>query len=238
MFSRQSASIAMVFCVLLVPVMGHAETIAMIGTGEVSQALGPRMAALGHQVVYGSRSPARAEVQALVAETGSDASATTQAEAAAQADIVVIAVPWDVAEEVVLNLGDLSGKIIIDPINPRMIRDDGLMDYPTYTSNAERIQNLAPQAHVVKAFNTMSRESMADPDLFGHPITVPLAGNDADAKQRVAEIVEALGFEAVDVGPVRYAHVIEGLFLIRINAREYGTWYDYHFSERTSRDEE
>ncbi|MCZ0952806.1 MAG: NAD(P)-binding domain-containing protein, partial [Rhodospirillaceae bacterium] len=118
------------------PLAGRGETIALIGTGEVSGAFGPRFAELGHLVIYGSRSPDRPEVQELVRATGSGASAALPNEAAAQSDIVMINVPWSVAEEVVLGLGNLAGKIVIDPINPRIVDEDGYRDYPTYTSNA------------------------------------------------------------------------------------------------------
>jgi predicted dinucleotide-binding enzyme len=223
---------AVIVC-LLQPVMVRADTIALIGTGEVSAAFGPRMAALGHTIIYGSRSPEREEVRAMVAQTGKGASAATPAAAAATADIVMLAVPWTVAEEVVRGLGDLSGKIILDPVNPRIIDEDGFRDFPDGTSNAERIQNLVPTAFVVKAFNTISTDSMLDPDLLGHPLTIPIAGNDAAAKQTVAALIEALGYEAVDVGPVRYAHVIEGLYLLRANARDLlGTHFEYHFRPR------
>jgi hypothetical protein len=215
------------------PLAAQAETIALIGTGDVSSTFGPRFAALGHRVVYGSRSPDRADVQAMVAETGEDASATTPNAAAAQADIVIVAVPWEVAEDVVRGLGDLSGKIIIDPINPRVVAEDGFRNYAMDTSSAERLQNLAPQAFVVKAFNTISLDAMADPNVIGHPITIPIAGNDAAAKETVAALIEALGYEAVDVGPVRYAQVIEGLYLLRSNSRDIlGTHFDYHFYRR------
>ncbi len=206
-----------------------ADTIAMIGTGEVSSALGPRFARLGHRIVYGSRSPDRDDVQALVAATGEGASATTPSAAASQADIVVIALPWDVAEEVVRSLGDLSGKIIIDPINPRIIGEDGFADYPTYTSNAERIQNLAPNAKVVKAFSTISADTMINPGLVDHPLTIPLVGNDPEAKAVVAELCEALGFETLDFGPIRYAHVVEGLYLLRVNARLYDEYFEWSY---------
>lgn len=215
------------------PLAGRSETIALIGTGEVSGAFGPRFADLGHQVIYGSRSPDRPEVQELVRATGTGASAALPGEAAAQADIVMINVPWSVAEDVVLGLGDLAGKIVVDPINPRIVDEDGYRDYPTYTSNAERIQNLAPQAFVVKAFNTISADTMIDPDVLGHPVTIPIAGNDAAAKQTVAELAEALGYEAIDVGPVRYAHIVEGFYLLRSNARDrHGTHYEYHLRRR------
>jgi 8-hydroxy-5-deazaflavin:NADPH oxidoreductase len=211
----------------------HAETIAMIGTGDFASAMGPRFAALGHRVVYGSRTPEKADVQQLAKDTGESASAATPSEAAAEAQIVVLAVPWSVAEEVVRGLGDLSGKIIVDPINPRIIAADGFRDYPTHTSNAERVQNLAPKAFVVKAFNTISLDAMRDPDVTGSKITIPIAGNDVAAKKTVAGIIDALGYQPVDVGPVRYAHVIEGLYLLRSNARDIlGTHFDYDFRVR------
>ena len=75
-----------------------AETIAVIGTGNVGSALGPRFAQLGHVIIYGSREPGRADVQALVTRTGGDASARQPAEAARDADIVVIAVPFATVE--------------------------------------------------------------------------------------------------------------------------------------------
>ena len=215
------------------PLAGRSETIALIGTGDVSAAFGPRLAQLGHQVIYGSRTPDRPDVQEMLQATGSGATAALPGEAAAQADIVMINVPWSVAEEVVLGLGDLAGKIIIDPINPRIVDEDGYRNYPTYTSNAERIQNLAPRAFVVKAFNTISSDTMIDPDVLGHPVTIPIAGNDATAKQTVAGLAEALGYEAVDVGPVRYAHIVEGFYLLRSNARDLlGTHYEYHLRRR------
>jgi predicted dinucleotide-binding enzyme len=221
------------FMFLAMSINGYTETIAMIGTGDVSSALGPRFAQLGHKVIYGSRSPDRADVSELVARSGDGSFATSQRQAATQADIVVLAVPWNVAEEVVLNLGDLSGKIIMDPINPRVMDAEGNRDFPTHVSNAERIQNLAPRAFVVKAFSTMSADTMIDPDLLGHKLTVPLVGDDQSAKDRIAEIVEEMGYESVDVGPVRYAHIIEGLYLLRTNTRALrGHDYEYHFRQR------
>ena len=83
------------------PRSAAAETVAMIGTGNVGAALGRRFAENGHKIVYGSRDPSAADVRELVAATGHGAVAVTQAEAAAQADIVVLAVPWSAAEDVV-----------------------------------------------------------------------------------------------------------------------------------------
>ena len=95
-----------------------ADTIAIIGTGDVARALGPAFAAQGHTIIYGSRDPGRDSVSQLVAATGEDASATTPSAAAVQAGIVVLAVPGMLVEEITKGLGDLNGKIIIDPTNP------------------------------------------------------------------------------------------------------------------------
>ena len=203
-----------------------ADTIAVIGTGNVAGALGPEFAAQGHDIVYGSRDPGRDEVIALVERTGGNASATTQTEAVAGADIVVLAVPGGIVEEVVQGLGDLSGKIILDPTNRLERRDDGYAYYTAATSNAELIQAAAPDAQVVKAFNTLNFRTMIDP---GGPVTIPLAGNDAEAKARIAELVAGMGLEPIDVGPVGAAHVLEGMLSIWVNARGTGTPYDYHF---------
>ncbi len=205
-----------------------AETIAIIGTDEVASALGPEFAALGHKVVYGSRNPNRDKVRQLVMRTGEGAMATGQAEAAAGAGIVVLAVPWNVIEEVVNNLGDLSGKIIVDPTNPRAVGDDGFRWYPQEISNAELLQQMAPRAFVVKAFNTMSAETMAEPATAGGPVSVPLVGNNSEAKQKVATLVAGMGLEPIDLGPIRYARIVEGMYYLRSNARMFGHPFNYH----------
>ena len=211
-----------------------AETVAMIGTGNVGAALGQRFAQNGHKVLYGSRDPNAADVRELVAATGNGAVATTQAEAAAQADIVVLAVPWRAAEDVVRALPPLSGKIVVDPTNPRVMAGDGFADYPIEDSNAERIARLAPGAHVVKAFSTLGAETMLDPKVAGGPVTVPIVGDDRAAKERVAALAREIGLDAVDVGPLRHARIIEGLHYLRANA--YGGRINYHLPRDPARD--
>ncbi|HLF12844.1 MAG TPA: NAD(P)-binding domain-containing protein [Gammaproteobacteria bacterium] len=220
-------AVAAATCATAEPV--SAESIAIIGTGRVAAALGPRLAGLGHDVIYGSREPTRSEVRELVSATGARASAASPRDAARGADIVILAVPGTAVEAVVMSLGDLSGKIIIDPTNPTRRGEDGLVEHAVATSNAELIQELAPGAHVVKAFNALSAQSMADPGSVGGPITIPLVGNDAAAKAAVAELVEGLGFESMDLGPVRYAHVVEGMLVVWINARIERRPFDYYF---------
>jgi len=231
-FLLQSCLAAVAGCVALAGLLHtptvSAETVAIIGTGEVANALGPEFAALGHEIIYGSRNPDRESVRQLVAKTGATASAMGQAAAAARAAIVVLAVPWNVVEDVVNNLGDLSGKIIIDPTNPRIVGEDGLRSYAVDPSNGELIQRWVPGARVVKAFNTMTWETMVDPATTGGPVSVPIVGNDTAAKATVAALIDGMGLEPIDVGPIRYAHVVEGMYLLWGNARTLGNPFNYH----------
>jgi NADPH-dependent F420 reductase len=231
---RASLAAVAVAIAALAPQGAAAETVAMIGTGNVGAALGRRFAENGHKIVYGSRDPSAADVRELVAATGNGAAATTQVEAAAQGDIVILAVPWRAAEEVVRALPALRGKIIIDPTNPRVTADDGFADYPIEDSNAERIARLAPGAHVVKAFSTLGAETMLEPQLAGGPVTVPIVGDDRAAKERVAALAREIGLEAVDVGPLRHARIIEGLHYLRANA--FGGRINFHLPRDPARD--
>jgi len=206
-----------------------ADTIAIIGTGDVAGALGPAFAKQGHTIVYGSRDPARSKVHELVARTGGNASATTPAAAAADADIVVLAVPGLLVEEITRSLGDLSGKIIIDPTNP-LQRKLNRLEHAVATSNAEIIQQAAPDARVVKAFNTLNWKTMAHPSSAGGPVSIPLAGDNMFAKKKVAELVSGMGLEPIDVGSVKDAHWVEGMLILWINNR-YGSLrpsFDYY----------
>jgi predicted dinucleotide-binding enzyme len=198
---------------------GAAETIAVIGTGNVGGALGPEFAAQGHTIVYGSREPRRADVVELVARTGNGASAASPAQAVEDAAIVVLAVPGTAAVDIARGLGNLSGKILLDPTNV-VSRDAG---YPMHGvdgkgSNAQMIQDVQPGARVVKAFNTLNYRQMVDPETAGGPITIPLAGDDAQAKAVIAELVEGMGLEAVDVGPLAYAHILEEMLVMWANS--------------------
>lgn len=201
-----------------------ADTIAIIGTGDVAHALGVEFAAQGHTIVYGSRKPDRGSVQDLVDETGHGATATTQAEAVVGADIVVLAVPGMLVEEITLSLGDLSDKIIIDPTNP-LERSLLTLKHGVDTSNAEIIQAAAPDADVVKAFNTLNWKTMMEPDESGGPVSIPLAGDSGSAKRKVAKLIEGMGLDPIDLGGIENAHWIEGMLVLWINNR-YGSTRD------------
>ncbi len=206
----------------------HAETIAIIGTGQVANALGPMFAEQGHTIIYGSRNPTRDSVRALVARTGHGASAAQPAEAAARAEVVMVAVPWDALPDVVRSLGDLTGKILIDPTNPRIVGDDGLRDWAHDTSNAQIAQDLAPGARVVKALNTMNWRTMVDPLATGGPVSVPVVGDDEEAKAFVVELIDAIGLEPIDLGPLRYARMVEGMYILWGNANTLERGFNYY----------
>ena len=208
--------IAIFLSLLFVAQAAAAETIAVIGTGRVGSALGTELAAQGHTIVYGSRDPTTEAVRDLVARTGNGAAAKLQTGAVDGADIVILAVPGLLAGDITKNLGDLSGKIIIDPTNPLNFTADGV-SHGVPTSNGEIIQAAAPGAFVVKAFNVLSWEYMIDPAASGGPISIPLAGNDEDAKARVAEIVESLDLHPIDLGPIANSRWIEGMAVLLIH---------------------
>lgn len=190
------------------------ETVAVIGTGDMGDSIGPRFAGLGYRVVYGSRSPESDRVRALVRKTGANASAATQMEAARQADIVVIVVSWPVMETVAQSLGNLDGKIVIDVSMPFKQGEDGYPDHLLETSSAEMIQGWNPGAKVVKTFASMGSYIIDDPMAAGGLVSMPIASDDRDAKEKVAGIVAAMGLDPVDFGPLRMAREIEHLQLI------------------------
>ena len=215
-----------------VPWAASAETIAIIGTGRVASALGPQFAKLGHEIVYGSRNPARDSVRGLVANTGDGATIASPSAAAQQSRIVVLATPWTATEQVVKGLGDLSGKIIVDPTNAYAQAGDGLRKVGVEPSAAELIQSWAPEAKVVKAFNTLNSATMADPSSAGGPVTIPIVGDDQEAKAVVADLVTGIGLEVVDLGPLRYAYVVEGMLIVWMNARIMGHPFEFHLRPR------
>jgi len=195
-----------------------AETIAIIGTGNVASALGPEFAAQGHVIVYGSRKPEGKDALRLVETTGHGASVTTPGASVKDADMVVLAVPGMLAGSIVEGLGDLSGKTIIDPTNP-MERRLMTFHHGVATSNARIIQDLQPDAHVVKAFNTLSWKTMIDPESAGGPVSIPLAGDSRGAKKAVAKLASGMGLEPIDVGGIENAHWLEGMLILWINNR-------------------
>ena len=208
-----------VFLVVLggAPALASAQdavSVAIIGTGNVGGALGPRLAALGYPVIYGSRDPAREDVRDLVARTGVQGSAALPREAAADATIVVLAVPAQALEQVVRDLGDLQGKIVVDVTTGAMRRAvDGYMELEPGLTNSQRVQAWAPEAHVVKVA-IPSHYIIGDPHVLGVPPTVPIASDNRQAKETVARLIAGIGLDPFDAGPLRFSRAIDEFALL------------------------
>ena len=191
--------------------------IAVIGTGSVGSAIGPRLAGIGERIVYGSRTPDSERVQALGARTGADSSALAPAAAAAACDSILLAVPWQAVESLVRSFGKLDGKLIIDVTNPLGVSEGREVAIEVPASGGEFVQSLAPNARVVKAFNTIYYTVMAVPATAGGPVSVLISGDDAGAKTRVAGLARGLGFEPIDVGALRTARYTEAMALLLVS---------------------
>jgi predicted dinucleotide-binding enzyme len=177
--------------------------------------LGKGWAKRNHLVVFGTRTPHSEKAQKLLQETDHTVRVTSGAEAAAGADVVVLATPWDVTHEVVTGLGDLTGKTLVDCSNP-LTSDFRHLAVGHTTSAAEEIAALAPGAQVVKAFNTVSAATMANPRYGDQQATLFLCGDHAQSKAAVAQLAADLDFEPVDAGPLLIARYLEPLAMLYI----------------------
>jgi NADPH-dependent F420 reductase len=183
--------------------------IAVIGTGHVGAALGQRWAQGGHEVIFGTRDAGSAKVQALLRSAGPTARAASAAEAMAAAEVILLATPWGATRETLASAGDLTGKIVVDATNP--LGPDGGLAVGQTTSAGELVASWAPSARVVKAFNSTGAGNMTNSNYGGTRLTMFICGDDPGAKRVVACLAEALGFEAVDAGPLAVARYLEPL---------------------------
>jgi 8-hydroxy-5-deazaflavin:NADPH oxidoreductase len=205
--------------------------VAIIGTGDMGDSLGPRFAELGYTVVYGSREPDGEKAQSVVELTGATARATTQREAAQAGDIVILAVPWPAMEVVAQNLGSLDDKIVIDVSFPHEQGEDGYYVPMLETSSAEMIQQWNPGARVMKTFALQASYVIDDPGVVGGPVTIPIAADDREAKEQVARIILEMGLDPVDAGPLRYSRELEAmqrLYGVPFFQRRQAAW-EYYF---------
>ncbi len=190
--------------------------IAIIGAGNVGSALARGLKGKGHGVTIGVRDPEAVAIKALGLETG--AAIASPADAANNADIVVLALPWGAAELVVKSLGSLPGTIVIDCMNPLGMVDGALgLTLGHSTSGGEVVQGWLPSARVVKTLNQAGAEIMADNAGMPHRPVMFMAGNDDAAKGAVAELLADLGFVALDAGDITKSRLLEPLGMVWIN---------------------
>ena len=178
-------------------------TIGFIGSGHIGGTVARLSVEAGYDVVL-SNSRGPATLNELVAELGPLARAATPAEAAAAGDIVVVTIPLRAYREVPVE--PLRGKVVIDTNNYYPQRDGQIqeLDDGSMTSS-ELLQAHLPESRVVKAFNNIYFEHLGSLQRpAGHPerSVLAIAGDDAAAKQTVAEFLDSIGYDAYDVGPL------------------------------------
>ena len=197
--------------------------IAILGAGRVAGALGPRWAEKGHRIIFGVPDPTKETVRSVVEQCGARGSAMTVQDAAAASRVILLAIPWEVTQEVLQSIGPLEGKILIDCINP-ILPDFSGLEPEAVPSAAERIISWAPEAKVVKAFNTLSDATMANPHYDGQQATMFYCGDDDQAKSVVRQLAEDLELDPVDSGPMKNASYLESLAMLYIHLAIFGGW--------------
>jgi 8-hydroxy-5-deazaflavin:NADPH oxidoreductase len=192
--------------------------VAIIGAGDVGRALATSITRAGHDVTISAKNHANAEEAAR--QIGASAAASNAA-AVADADVVILAVPFvGAGGEVAMEIRDeVAGKTVIDVTNPLKPDYSGLATEDS--SAAEEFQKLLPEASVIKAFNTIFASNQANPtpDIDGF-----VAGDDGKAKQKVISLVDSMGFTPLDVGPLRAARFLEGMAYINIGLNAGNGW--------------
>ncbi len=196
--------------------------IGVLGMGKVGGVLGRRWARAGHQVVFGVRDPADPKKQADATAAGASVASVRQA--AADAEVVLLAVPWRAVPDVLREAGNLAGKVLLDCTNPLTPDFAGLV-VGTTDSAGEQVARMAPGAKVVKVFNTNGAANMADPDYGTSKVTMLYAGDDAGANAVAARLAADLGFEPVELGPLWASRLLEPLavtWIVLSRQRGYG----------------
>ncbi len=194
--------------------------IGIIGAGNVGQALAASATRAGHQVKVSAANPEHATRAA--GETGARAAGSNQ-EAVKDAELVVLAVPADKAEEIAGGLGSqLDGKVVVDVTNRVNPQDPGqVLDG---SSVAEKIQKKVPSAHVIKAFNYAFASRMANPQVDGTNLDGFVAGDDPEAKGKTLRFIESIGFRPIDAGPLPMARALEAMALLNIMLQIRNGW--------------
>lgn len=193
--------------------MAESRRIAILGSGNVGRALARGWSAHGHAVTFGARDPQAARSQKAARETQSRLASI--ADAAAGAEVVVLAVPWSGVDATLTACGDLQGRILVDCTNPLASDLSGLA-LGTTSSAGEQVAARARGARVVKAFNTTGAANMENPRFDGRGLAMLIAGDDLDAKETVMQLAADLGFTPVDFGPLDGARYLEPLAMVWI----------------------
>jgi NADPH-dependent F420 reductase len=193
--------------------------ISIIGSGNMGSAFARRVSASGHEVTIASKRMEHAKEAA--SKVGAGVRAVPLDNSAQDADIIIAATPYDQQANGLRSAGRLSGKTIIDISNPLKSDYSGLVLGHT-TSAAEEIAKALPEAKVIKAFNTIFAQVLSEGADFGggRRAAAFYAGDDERAKQSVRILIESMGFEATDAGPLQNARYLEPMGMLNI-------WFGY-----------
>ena len=183
--------------------------VTVIGAGNMGSAFVKQLVRAGHEVSVTARSSAKAE-QVAAAHPG--ARAVPAASAAAGADAIVLATGYGDAVAALKSVGDVQGKVVIDITNP-LSADYMSLTLDHSNSAAEEIAKAVPGAEIVKAFNTVFAQVLAEGADFGagRKVTVFVASDSERAKQTATTLAQSLGFEVVDAGALKNARYLEPL---------------------------
>ncbi|MDQ3871459.1 MAG: NADPH-dependent F420 reductase [Chloroflexota bacterium] len=195
--------------------------IAVIGGGNVGKALAGSFTQAGHDVTISASSPESAEEKASHVGVRP---APTNRDAVASADVIVLAVWFSQGEEVAREIAEVArGKVVIDVTNPLKPTYDGLVTEGG-PSAAEHFAEWIPGARVAKAFNTAFASVQSNPSLHGVAADGFFATDDEEARRIVHELVESIGFRAVDVGQLSMARYLEALHFINVALNAANGW--------------
>ncbi len=194
--------------------------VTIIGPGKMGRAIGTRAVAGGHSVTFVGKTleSAKKAAEEIKATAQQDAKISTADLADVElGDVVVLALWYGSNIEVAKQLGTkLEGKTVVDIANPVNSTYDGLATAPNTSSAEDVAKAIAPGANVVKAFNTTYASTLLAGQVGGKPLDVFIAGDDTDAKKKVAQLVKDGGMRPVDTGPLNRARQIEGMQLLHI----------------------
>jgi 8-hydroxy-5-deazaflavin:NADPH oxidoreductase len=171
--------------------------IGVIGSGEIGGTIGTLWARAGHEIFFSSRHPE--QLVDLVAAAGENTRAGTIAEAAAFANVLLLAVPYRATDEALAACSNLNGKILIDSTNPFVVENSRIQLVP-YVSPALELAMKVPRAHIVKAYNTLPMMTLVKESNRTNPYVIFYCGNHGSAKVTVGQLIVDSGFARVDIG--------------------------------------
>lgn len=192
--------------------------VGVLGSGDVGQVLALGFIKHGYEVMVGTRTPDK--LAEWKSKAGGNGRVGSFADTAVFGEQIVLAVKGSVARVTLDMAGadNLRGKIVIDATNP--ISDappeNGVLKFFTSLDRSlmEDLQDAFPEAHFVKAFNSVGNALMVNPDLGGIKPTMFICGNDATAKKEVGKILDQFGHEVEDMGGAQAARAIEPLCIL------------------------